>query len=71
MFQPGRRSRLTQSIPCWAARSARYCRVCSLSPLMEPELVNPAASLSLQARVIHRLLLASAKTWNAPEAVPM
>ena len=71
MFQPGSRPRLTQSIPCWAASSAKYCRVCILSPLMEPELVNPAASLSLQARVIHRLLVASANAWKDPEAVPM
>lgn len=58
-------------MPCWAARIWKNCRVCSLSPLLEPELVNPAASLSFQSCPNQRFEDASAKTWKAPDAVPM
>lgn len=42
-----------------------------LSPLLAPELVKPAASLSTQTWENQRLLLASANAWKAAEAVPM
>lgn len=55
-------------MPCRAANVAKDWRVRSLAPLMEPELANPAASLSRQACAAQRLEVASAKTWKAPEA---
>src|SRR5690349_16735706 len=42
-FQPGSRPRLTQSMRCWAARAAKKARALLLSPLLEAELVKPAA----------------------------
>lgn len=58
-------------MPCCAASVWKYCRVLSLSPLLEPEFVKPAATLSCQASPNQRFEVASAKTWKAPEAVPM
>lgn len=44
----GSRSRPTQIIECWAAKTAICNKVLSLSPHRQPELVKPAASLSRQ-----------------------
>src|SRR5690606_694369 len=44
----GGKSRFTQCIPCWAAKSASCMSVESLSPDLAPELVKPAAILSFQ-----------------------
>lgn len=58
-------------MPCCAASVWKNWSVCSLSPLLEPELVKPAASLSDQSWPAQREEVASPKTWKAPEAVPM
>lgn len=71
LFQPGCSPRLTQLMPCWAASTVKNWSVCSLSPLLDPELVKPAASLSFHAWVNQRLEDSSAKAWKAPDAVPM
>ncbi len=71
VFQPGFRPRLIQLMPCCAASVWKNCRVLSLSPLLDPEFVKPAATLSCQTSPNQRFEVASAKTWKAPEAVPM
>jgi hypothetical protein len=49
----------------------KYCKVCSLSPLMAPAMVKPAANLFRHVRAAQRPDVDSAKTWKAAEAVPM
>jgi hypothetical protein len=56
---------------CWAANTASDVSVCSLSPLLPPELVNPAAILSLQVPSWQRLPVFSANAWNAADTLPM
>nr|BFE78606.1 hypothetical protein GCM10020093_012070 [Planobispora longispora] len=69
--QPGGRPRVTQVMPCWAARSAMEVSVLSLSPFTPAEFVKPAATLSRQPMSAQTLALASANVWKAADWLPM
>lgn len=56
---------------CWAASTTSAISVCSLSPLLAPELVNPAATLSRQALRKQRFEVASANAWNPADTLPI
>lgn len=48
--EPGTRPSLIPCMPCWAAKVAKQPGVDDLSPLLAPEVVKPAASLSWRHR---------------------
>ena len=60
LFQPAPKPRLTQCMWCCAANTASDVSVCILSPLLAPEFVKPAATLSRQVPLRQRRPVCSA-----------
>ncbi|MCY1233312.1 hypothetical protein D9M72_458500 [compost metagenome] len=73
LLWPGGRPRLTQCMPCCAAKIAICCSVASLSPEREAALVKPAATLLAHLPPLAKTLreVASIKPLNCAEALPM
>jgi hypothetical protein len=70
--RPGERPRLTQCMPCWAARMANAIRVFSLSPFTAWEFVKPAAIFSCHRRLSAQAFdVASANVLNGADGLPM
>jgi hypothetical protein len=71
LFQPVPSPRLTQCMWCCAANTANDISADSLSPLLAPELVKPAATLSLHAPLRQRRPVRSANAWKPADTFPM